>query len=613
MKKERALAILFILSIIFAINLVIAANDTEIDKSYACLKKQLGSNCQDTQNTVQNAFSLIAMAYDSSVQSDCESLLNSKKKTDCWGDTASSSSCTIKATAIAALALKHINENIDDSINWLKSKKKTATDLTWYLEIDANNLTECTINGIKATIGENKKISGSDPAGLKKAYNNYWYEITDIKKNYTIACDSNFITTLLFKKPTSAVYFVSSLTHSGAGGDSVTESVNGLCFGTTDKCDYESTVWAALALNKVGEDISSYMPYIAAMADDPANKKYFPLAFLYMLDNSVNDYLQGLLNLQKQNKYWKEGDNLLYDTAIGLLALQGSDIEQAINARAYLLTLRETSGDIAGCWRSDTALILYAGWIKSPTTGNGGPITAQDCTAYNNFCVSRGECPVNSTLNNFNCPSLSDICCSVKPAEQTCEEKGGIKCGDNEECSQSLIPAQDTQSCCLNACQQITTPTNECEDNRGLCRTECKKGEEEKSLYQDSCEFNEVCCTQKTVKPVNWWLIILLIILIILVILAIIFRNQLKIWWFKVKSQFKSKKGPEPTTRPSPSPPAYPGRPSIMPRQIIPRPSSPPQRPMTRPPIQSKPEQGKRGEKDKEFEDTMKKLRDMSK
>jgi hypothetical protein len=601
MKKERVLSLIFILGILIISANVIAANDTEIDKSYECLKRQLASDCGDTQNTFENAFNLIAMSYDSSVQSDCKSLLNNKKKTDCWGETTSSAACSIKSTGVSIIALDHIGSDTDASIDWLLSKKKLSTDLTWFLEIDSNNQTECTINGQKITINDNKKLSGSDPSGLKKAYGSYWFEIVDIRKNYTISCNTSFITTLLFKKPSSSIYFVSSLTHSASGGDSTTESVNGYCFGMTDKCDYEGTLWATLALSKTSEDITPYIPYLTAMSEDTANKKYIPLAFLYILDNSVDDYFQGLLNLQKQNKYWKEGDDMLYDTAIALMSLQGIDIDYASNTRDYLLSLRETSGDMSGCWRSHTALLLYSGWPKTPSTSPGP--SSRNCIEFNNYCVSRGECLSNNTLNNFDCTSITDVCCAVQPVQLSCEQKQGLICEDNQECSQTPIPALDTSSCCMASCQEIAPPTNECQDNGGFCRTECAKSQEEKTIFQSSCAYNEKCCFDLEVKPFNWWLIILLIILIILVFLAIIFRNQLKIWWFKTKSKLSSKKGPAPTKRPMP-PQQYPGRPSMMPRQIIPRGAPVPPR---------RPEIPKRQEKDKEFDDTMKKLRDMSK
>lgn len=614
MKEKRVLVIFLFLTLLLSVLVVFAQDDKEISKSYDCLKRQLKDNCGDTQNVIQASFNLLAGAYDSSIQGPCITSLNNKKKTDCWPDSTNSAVCTIKSTAIAILALKYTNSNVDDSIAWLKTKKKLATDLTWFLEIDSINATTCSINGQTIYILDNKKLSGTDPQGLSKAYGNYWYQINDLTKNYTISCNSSFVTTLIYKKPVSGIYYVSSETHSAAASDSTNEFVNGYCFSTSERCEYEGTLWAALAMLRAGEDISPFVPYLTAMADETANSKYLPYTFLYMLDGTATDYLAGFLSLQKQNKYWEVSGNKFYDTSVALLALQSGTYQESTNAKSYLMTQRTASGDNDGCWPSDTAFILYSAWPKSPALGGGGT-SNRDCESFNYSCTSRSECSLDNTLTNFDCTSLAQVCCSVRPVQLSCQEKDGIECKDGEECSGSIVVSSDSNACCIGgSCQKIET-SSECEDNDGFCRTQCTTGQEEKDIFSSSCQVGEKCCTTKKTTGPNWWLIILLIMLIILVILAIIFRNQLKIWWFRMKTGMKSKKGPEPTTRPS-TPPYTPSRPPIMTRQIIPRQPparTPPQRPPQRLPQGRPPATPARAQKDKEFEDTMKKLKDMSK
>lgn len=600
MKKSVVLLLFLTLSFLMISPLLLAETNSEVDKSYACLKKQLENDCGNTQNTFQNAFSLIAMSHDSGILSKCKSLLDSKKKDNCWPDTSSSSTCSIKSTAIAVLALKYTNSNFDSSVDWILSKKKLASDLTWYLEIDSNNQTACKINGQTITINSDKKISGNDPSGLRKSYNNYWFEITDLRKNYTISCDKDFVTALLYKKPGSNVYYVLGNTDSASAGDSSLQYVDGFCFGISDKCDYEASLWAVLALSKAGEDISPYLPYLTAMSEESVNDKYLPLAFLYMYDNSASDYLSALLSRQKQGKYWEQSGNKIYDTAIALIALQGTTVDEAEKAKEYLLSLRETSGDRQGCWQSFTELILYAGWPKA--SSSSGSDNNQYCENFNYHCVSNSECPSNETLNNFQCTNIADICCSRAPVQLTCEAKGGMICKVSETCSVSTVPSQDGE-CCLGACQQAEPLTNECEDNGFTCKLSCGTNEIVKDIYADSCAYDEKCCAKSAAPKTSWWIIILLIVLIVLVILAILFRNRIKIWMFKFKSGYKSKQGPSSTNRPSYPPPSYPQRPAIVPRQIFPQRQPVPQR---RPPVQKR-------DKDKEFDETMKKLRDMSK
>ena len=98
--------------------------------------------------------------------------------------------------------------------------------------------------------------------------------------------------------------------------------------------------------------------------------------------------------------------------------------------------------------------------------------------------------------------------------------------------------------------------------------------------------------------------------MIILVVLAIIYRNQLKIWFFRNKSKFKFGKGPKSTSRPRLG--VTPQRPGTAPLQLTQR-QLRPRQPRRRPPMRRMPQRRTRGERDNAFDDTMKKLRDMSK
>ncbi len=605
--KPKVLMILLFFAVLFLVAFTIAedntaalgssqtqSSNTEVDKSYSCLKSQLGDNCGNSQSTEQISFNLLAMAYDSDIQPDCKESLRKKKTGNCWGET--SGSCTIKSTAMAILALNNIEEDADDSVNWLLTKRESRTGLTWFLEIDATNTTDCDINGRKVTVLNNKKISGSDPAGLIKSYNGYWYEITDISKNFTISCTNDFTSTLLYKKPGSNVFYVPSNSHSAGGGSSTTEKVESFCFTNTGQCDYEGTLWAAVALAKEGEDISPYLPYLSAMSDDSANKKYLPAAFLFML-TGADDYYSSLISQQIQGKYWDVSKRKLYDSSIALLALQGVNTQEVDNTRKHLLGIR----DLSGCWNDVyTGFVLYAGWPKMPVRAGGGE-TVTTCQSYGYTCTAFGECSLENQMENFYCQGTG-VCCKEQPKEESCSEKKGFACTTDQTCNGQEVLALDTNYCCIGSCEAIETQ-NQCEEAGGFCRDSCSTSEDDKTeSYPDACEFGQKCCFIKEKKPINWWLIILLVILIILVILAIIFRNQVKIWVFRAKSGFKSGKGPSSLTRPGP--PGYfppPFRP-MMPGP--PRPAT--QRMYGRVPA------GKT-EKDKEFDDTMKKLREMSK
>lgn len=607
--KKSVLLLVFIL--LLGLNFLSAQqNNSDFEAAYSCLKTQIDSNDCNVASTQQTAFNLMAMSYDSKYLSKCKSALLDHKKDNCFGES-STSACDIKSTAIAIIALKRINENVDSYVQWLEDHKKLVTSLNWYLEIDSNNLTICDINGRKVTIQENKQLSGIDPTGLSKSYNNYWYKILDLNKNYTISCDNDFITTILYQKPSGTTIYVSTETHFGQALESTSEKVNSYCFATSGSCDYESSLWATLALQYAGKDFDQYVPYLAAMSDESSNRKYLPSAFLYMWYNSVDSYYSDLVGLMTQGKFWSVSGNKYYDTAIAMLALQNTNSEEYNSAKSYLLSQQ----DSGGCWSSYTAFLLFAASQKNPLQSTGIISTKSQCTDYGHFCVSAGDCLLNNTLDNFECPGLSSKCCQVRPLELSCSQKSGVVCKTSEQCSGNEVPASDTSSCCLDNCVAISTE-NECEKESYVCSDVCDtKTQQERKAF--SCNSQtKVCCENiqsKSSSGISWWIIILLVILITLVILAIIFRDKLKLWWLQFTSKAKFTKPPVTPSRPGPGPsnlrPA-PGRqlpPGTRPMQL------PPTRRPAQLPSRSKPIELPKKEEDKDYEETMKKLREMSK
>jgi len=588
--KQKGVYLFLIVAFLFCSVLIIAqtAQETqsgEIDKAYTCFENELKDNCGGTKSTKQNAFNLLASAYDSSLQSDCRQALKEKLKTDCWGET-ETGSCNIKSTALATLALDYVGEDTDKYQDWLLTKKIKDTGLTWFLEIDANNKTACTINGATITLEDDKKISGNPPQGLVKAYNNYWFEIKDLEKNYSISCDKDFVTALVYQKPGSSVYHISSQTQTASQFDTLTEKVNAYCFGTANICDYEGTLWATLTLAKIGEDTTPFLPYIVSMADKTDHKQYLPAAFIYILTTS-DDYYDELISAQKSNSYWDESRNKFYDTALALFALSDLASDNGDRAKRYLISTQNTNG----CWSSDTAFILHAVWPKTSVASSGGGSSLSYCGDFGYFCTALGDCQTTDKLDNFYCASSAQACCKVKPVQPTCAEKSGVICEVEQVCSGSDIPASDTTACCVGDCI-FADVQPECELQGYACRLSCGDGQEEKVSYSSSCGFGDVCCaTLPQESGSSFWIIVLLIILIILVVLAIVFRNQIKVWWIKRNDKRNQKKD----VLPSPAP---------LPTRFVP------------PRFQNtftRPQAGRKVGRDSEFDETMRKLREMSK
>jgi len=583
---------LFVILLILLTSFVIAAEtseDTKVEKARTCLTDKVKDKCSSL-SVEEQAFTLLAIGK-------CSSELQDKSKDDeCWP----SSGCKLRDTALAVLALDNSGKSATKAEEWLLEQKKIPPDLIWYLEIDADEETTCKVNygSTEKTIkiGENKKIDKSVGTCLTLSQDNYWLKVNEdcYETNFTVSCNKDFKTTLLYSKKNSPTIYVSSKTNSASSEGKTEEKVNAFCFNQGASCDYEGSLWATFALAKTGNDISAFLPYLMAMAED--NEKYFPSAFLYSITD-YDSYFTEIINQQKDD-YWKISSSpytQFYDTSLALMALYGASAEQKESAKTYLLGVQDANG----CWHDnirDTAFILYAAWPKVVSVDGG---KMDECEDYKYYCVSPLDCSSEDKMGSFVCYG-GKVCCKTEKKEETCEEKEGIKCNEDQECTGSIVPASDTDSCCKGSCTAKEEKST-CEDENYVCRASCLD-DEEGSTYD--CNGDETCCAPKTPGKSYWW-VWLLIILIILVILGIIFRNQLRIWLFRAKSGFR--KGPAPS-RPIPPggfPPAPPTRPMPMarPRMIIPRQFQPPVRQFHKPVSKS----------DKELEETLKKLKEMSK
>ncbi len=593
MKKEGFAITLLALLIVFSY--LVAAQDSKVDAAYDCLNDKVEGNCE--------SFSIEEKSFAAMAIGECVSeLADASKDEECWP----SSSCRLRDTALAVLAFRRNNRDTEDAENWLMKQTESPDDLIWFLEIDSDVESECTVSysdkEYDIIVREDKTLSGGGGSCLSVDSSGYWLEIDSdcYDDNFTISCDEDFITTLIYKKKSGSTVYVSSKTHFGSSEGRTVEKVNSLCFGSS--CDYEGSLWATLALAETGHDVSPYIPYLIAMAED--NEKFFPSAFLYIITD-YDDFFGEVIDLQV-NDYWKITDSpysQFYDTALGLLSLQGLDSEQASSAKEYLL---EVQGD-NGCWRDsvrDTAFILYAAWPKE--NKGGGGVSIDYCEDFNYFCVSPLDCD-EENVRDLPCEgSAGKVCCTEEKVEDTCASKGGEICVGDEECVDSnYVEASDTSWCCKSSCVVPEPEETACELEGYYCRSECYTDEEEVDF---DCDYGDSCC--KYVEPsTSYWWIWLLIILIILVVLGIIFRDRIRLFIFKLKNKSK-KKGPSsggvpPSRRFPPVPPQQ--RPMARPRMILPRkqqPVSAPRRPLPK----KTPDK-----KDKELEDTLNKLRNMSK
>ncbi len=598
-KKRVGILILVIFAVLFS-SIVLAANETssdseKINKAYTCLTGKVSGKCS-TFNAEDQAFAMLALSYDSKLQSECKSGLMNNKKTDCW-PSSSSGNCRLKTTALAILALNNINADTSASETWLINQNSTPSDLTWYLEVDSTETTQCKISYDTHTytiqLDSNKKLSQGAGSCLALAQGDYWLQISSscLSKTFSVSCDKSFTTALLYKRQGYETVYVSSEAYSMPPDGNADVAVKTLCFKEGSACSYEGSLWAALALQKKGKDVSAYLPYLIALEGE--NEKYLPEAFLYMLTGS-SEYLTQLSQLKNPANFWLAESSAYgkyYDTALAILSLSSLTSGDADKAKTYLLEVQPKEG----CWQNsvrDTSFILYSGWPKPPVSAG---VSVEYCTSHNAYCIPTSECSANDKLSEYYCTDIAETCCKVQTTK-TCSEMNGEVCSSDKECSGGTKQASDTNTCCTTGCIQ-KTEQDSCSVYGYTCKTACSTTEEAKSY---SCSSGNICCGAKVTTAKSYWWLWLLIILIILIVLGIVFRKQLSVWIFKMKSGFR--KSPAVVQQSGPRPPFSPVFPQrMMPRRIIPQ----TQRAVSR--VASK------SGLDKELDDTLKKLRDMSK
>jgi hypothetical protein len=542
--KKRILAFLLIF-ILLAVPFLIAQDDdatnsedpdtadSQIDKAYDCLETNIEDRgCEDLSPT-EKIFALMATGKcQSSVMSD-------SKSGECWPET----NCRLKTTAQAVLALEKVSETTTTAEEWLLKQNDTPSDVDWFLQIETSEASECTIKystggDFDIRIREDKKVSGTAGDCLSSSSGNWWYRISPSCYNveFEISCDQAFLTNLLFKERSSSTYHVSEKTSSSSAEGTTREKVDSLCLEEDGTCNYEGTLWGAVALNSAGIDITSFMPYLITGAEQ--NSEILPEALLYIL-TGYSEFRNTVLQKQQRNQYWDFSANKFQDTALALYPFQYSSSAQKTNSINWLLEIQESDG----CWDSGNVLsnsfLLTSIWPRQVV----GDIELKDCTDAGFFCMSQANCEGN-ILEGYTCNSAIKICCDEAQEFELCSEQGGYICNSNEEClGGTSVDASDTstgETCCVDGRCNPITPESECVSSGGSCRSfGCGSDEEESGL---SCELvGDKCCIEKSESDFPW-LIIILIILIILVVLGIVFRKKLKPFWDRFRSKFSKKK-----------------------------------------------------------------------
>lgn len=580
---------------------------TSVANAYKCLENEISN--RSSLSFQEAVFAGMALGGYKTIP---ETLDREKGTDNCWPK----AGCKVKETSQVMLAYQKMGKSTDGIKNWLLARAGTAPDLSWYLEIDSENQmpSKCTVSydsrAYNVNIAESRELSGNAGPCLEISSSKYLLKVREscLDKTFEVSCDQAFVSTLLYQKnrgsnvdcldDASLTCYVSSETHAGASLGRTQEKIKAQCMKSGNSCDYEGTLWAAMALNRAGntQNVSNLLPYLLALAED--NERFFPYSFLSAVTGE-DDYYSNVIQLRKQNQFWELASspyNRFYDTSLGMIALGASSASKGElqTTKEYLFNIQTPNG----CWNnnkiSDTGFILYAGWDRrGVSSGTGGSGSSAFCTEAGFSCERLSDCTANGgqVREGFECAGVG-ICCSVAVSKPSCSAQGGISCGFGQQCTGQSFESS-SGPCCLGTCSVVEIEENTCEINTdAVCKSFCGDGEVE---VGDSCGASGgVCCVPE--EKSSTWLIVILVVLIILVALAIIFRKKIQLWWFSRQGKAKTtpvRPGPGQGILPRPVQ-QYSNRP--MPGMQMRR--MPPTRPVN---------------KDKDLDETLKKLRDMSK
>jgi hypothetical protein len=613
-KKSVVLIVLlvFFTSFVLAQNASVTqapSSSSIISKAYQCLESEISSKEQSSLSLQESIFGILALGSNSKLVSSLDGKIISSNH---WQE----SSNPLKDTAQGLLAYNRIGKNTESIKTWINTKKQPAQDLTWYLEIDVDNheSADCTLsysNEQQKTIkvNEDMTLSGNPGSCLSISAGGFWLKVSNtcIDYNFTVSCNKDFTTSTLYQRTSSSTVFVSPIAHSTAALGTTTESINSKCLSSSSSsCDYEGTLWAAIALDKAGVSVKEYLPYLLALSE--SNKRFLPSSFIHILTDGQDQYSE-LVQAQEQSKFWQAPNtpySRYYDSALAILSLQGTNSIEQTNSKAYFEGITTPKG----CWNNDnirdTAFLLYAGWSRAVSSGgssNSSGGSAATCESGGYTCTSLFSCGDlgGEALEDFQCPGTK-VCCSKSPVLTSCASQAGVICTSSESCSGTT--SQSTEgSCCLGTCNPSQT-TNECVSAGGGCYPSCNQNEEQLS---QTCTNGNVCCrtlsSTESSSHLGLW-ITLLVILIALLVAGILMRNKIKMMLFKSRNKTGSSSGPKGLPPPS-RPPFAPFRGPIPAPRAQPRIIQPAMQPPIRRPISSS--------KDKEMEETMAKLKEMSK
>ncbi len=548
MKKRHLILIIFMIFFVYFFTFPLIKADIS-EEGYDCLEEKIDDKSCSELSLDELIFSVLSTGK---CKEELASLSQNKSNGECFG---SGNVCSVKQTAQASLALKEAGYNIRPYISWLLTQKKHENSLDWFLQIQTDEGTNCSISNDKGSfnisVGDFKKLRTSETHScfsLDDSKYRIKFERSCVDKEFQVICNNPFSISLMFE--TASVWNILDKTETLSSGENYTGMIDSYCFKESerrDECNYGSTLWTSLIFSVEGESFSSYLPYLVGLRE--RKSEFIPDSFLYYMTGNWNYYSSVLVLQNPRRGFWRESGNEYYDTAVALFPFPNN---QNLTAKDNATTwLEKVQGD-EGCWNNgdikDTAFLLFSIWpqiLDIPENDN-----RSYCRDEGYYCMSNADCSKaeGEVVNGSLCSGL-DICCTQPRPIPTCQEAGGIFCSEDKVCSKNVLRDisnydSDKICCtgdCINESEKVEPEptTSECEDFGGACRDSCSS-DEELNLDFSCIGSSKKCCMPEDKDSSLFIWIIILIIIIGLGVLGYFYRNKIKVF---IKEKFgKGKK-----------------------------------------------------------------------
>ncbi len=562
--KKRLLVIpilLMVLLIVLSLNVQALDSETnQVEKAYSYLQNQVDGKW-DSLSAENNALALLALAHDDRLSYDGKTALLKKASQSRYGTCWPSSSCKVKTTAFALLALNRIGESNEEVLSWIKSRQKAflASGLLWFLQLDSSSRANCSVSyesgdrTIEDNIQLNKDQTYVLPSSscFELSSDKYWLRIKTscLEKSFYVQCDSEDPVYVSLPYKLGNTFYISPNTFSAPSE----VSINALCLADGSLCSYEGTLWGAYALMKAGEDYNQLLPYL--ISESESNKKYLPDALLYLL-TSREEHASNLLEKQRREGYWTDigGKGKYWDSALAYLALKDYSPDALEKTKKWLLKVQNDEGSWGSYKLRDTSMILYSVWPKDVS------VAGDECSSiYGYNC--RDSCLEGEEEVSYSC--LSGICCKPQELEclsiedcakdecigktvtdyfgvkgvcespekscddnfdndydgltdsndpdcqVTCYELLGEECSLDEKCDGTLRKTLETNRCCIGECIK---EEKTCYEQGGVFCESYSDCEGEVVASSDSTQ--EYCCIGSCKKSSAWiWILLILLLL----------------------------------------------------------------------------------------------------